>query len=360
VAAPIVWASVAGKPPARWIWNPRVDSLAILGVGSLLFAAIMIPGTMVIDPLSGWLVVAFAHVATVVNAPHYVATYDLIVEERHRNPANYRWFLISSALMLAVVVLVVGHMDELLGPLVRVYLTWSAYHYAAQHFGIGTMYAAKGGRPLIDREKRLLWLSFALTAALMILMPNLAEGDGVPSGLAGYANAFLPAWTYSVGLAMVGAGVVLAIVTERRVIRRTGSGLDSRVRLLWITNFAWFVLPNVWLPGAPTPLGGAQVALWVPLALAFFHCLQYLGVATNRLRTRRAVRPIYALFTAMMIGLLLFNGTAVALQATLGVPLMHAAVLMSAALNIHHFWLDGLVWRSPRRATQAAGVPAVA
>lgn len=358
MGAPIVWGSVAGRPPSRWIWSQNVDILVIAGVGSLLFGAIMVPGTLVLEPLAGWLVVAFVHLGTVVNAPHYVATYDLIVRERHRNEWNYRWFLGSSVAMVAVVGLVVSRMDVLLGPLVRVYLTWSAYHYASQHFGIATMYSAKAGRPLNDTEKRLLWLSFTLTAALMMLMPNIFGGDGVSASVTGYnVGAFLPDSAYLVGVGIVLAGTILVVVADRRVAQRTGVGLDRRARLLWVTNFVWFVLPNVWLPGAPTPLGGPSVALWVPLALAFFHCLQYLGVAANRMRTYQPVRPIYALFTAMVIGLALFNGTALGLHGSLGLPLIEAALLMAAVVNIHHFWLDGRVWRTPRRATQAAVTP---
>jgi hypothetical protein len=362
MGSPIVWEAAAGRPPSRWIWSPNFDLFAIAGGGSLLFALLMVPATYAIQPLSGWLLVAFLHLGAVVNFPHYVATYDLIVRERDRAPRNYRWFLGSTPVMVGVVALVLLRPDALLSPLVRLYLTWSAYHYAAQHFGIASMYSAKGGRPLDATEKWILWLSFASIAGFMMIMINISDAYTVPGSTLSIGNmgALFPRSAYWIGVGLAAAGTVLGAVADRRVAQRTGSGLDARARLLWITNFAWFVLPNVWLPGEPSPWGGPYAGVWVPLALPFFHCLQYLGVAANRMRARQAVRPLLALSGAVVVGLLLFQGIGYGLSFALGMPSAESLILMMAALNVHHFWLDGLVWKSPRRAPAPAPVAAIA
>src|SRR5581483_7660849 len=107
-------------------------------------------------------------------------------------------------------------------------------------------------RPLIDGEKRLLWLSFALIASLMMLVPNMVTSQTVEDSSLGITAAILPPETYWVGMAAALVGIVLMVIADRRVAARTGSGLDPRARLLWLANFVWFVVPNLRVPGLPS------------------------------------------------------------------------------------------------------------
>jgi hypothetical protein len=349
MGGPVVWESLAGRPGGRWLWSPGVDLLAIAGGGSLLFAAVVVPVTLAAPALSPLLLTAFLHLAVAVNFPHYVATYDLI---RREGAVGQRAGLVaSSVLALLLVGLVVADPSRWLGLVLRAYLCWSAYHYAAQHYGVSCLYAARGGAPFRPAEKWGLWLSYSAAAVFQIGMTLLSDGYDVPGSTVALdtGGPWLARETYPVFAACAVLSGILALGAAVAVWRRTGRAPDGRAQLLWWTNFVWFVGPNVWLVGAPTPWVPAAVGLWLGVAIPFFHCVQYLGVASHRLRATRDIRPVYVWVAYAAAGLALFVGLGRGLGAVTGLSTDAALVAVMAVLNLQHFFLDGLVWRTPRR-----------
>ena len=126
--------------------------------------------------------------------------------------------------------------------------------------------------------------------------------------------------------------------------------------MLALTNFVWFVVPNIWLPGANAPWLGARLAFWVPVAIPFFHCAQYLGVASDRARAERPIRPILWISALVALGLLLFEATTWTLPRVTWVDASQAALIVTSILNVHHFVIDGVMWK---RAKPAVAVRAV-
>jgi len=353
MGGPVVWESLAGKPGGRWLWNPGVDLAAIAGGGSLVFAAVVVPVTLLAPAIAPLLLTAFLHLAVAVNFPHYVATYDLI--RREGGPGQRAWLAASTAVGALLVAGVVVDPSRWLGLVLRAYLCWSAYHYAAQHYGVSCLYAARGGLPFRPSEKWWLWLSYGAAAVFQIGMTLLSDGYGVPGSTVSLdtGGPWLPRETYPAFAACAGLSLALAVGASVAVRRRTGRAPDGRAQLLWWTNFVWFVGPNVWLAGAPTPWVPAAVGLWLGVAIPFFHCVQYLGVASHRLRATRDIRPVYVWSAYAAVGLALFVGLGRGLGAVTGLSTDAALVTVMAVLNLQHFFLDGLVWRTPRRAAPA-------
>ena len=353
----IVWPAV--DPAAGpWLWSARHDRLWIAGLGSLVFAAVFVPLTIALPEASPLLVTAFAHLATVCNYPHYAATYQLIWRERGRARASYGWLLGTTPLALGVLVYASVYDRSAIGALNRIYLTWSAYHYAAQHFGIASMYQARQRRALAPMEKRLVQAGFVAMAVHLMLLLNMRGGLGGETAFganaSGWQRALLPAGAYLWAASAAALGFAVQGLAELLHRRRTGAGLAAETRLLFIVNVAWFVVPYVHLPGGRGPWMGTSVATWLPYAQPFFHCLQYLAVCGWRARTAGTIKPVFFFMGLVVLGLAVFEGTALALRTVTPAVLAQTSLLVPAVVNIHHFVLDGVMWKARRRPKDAA------
>lgn len=352
---PVVWSSLEGeRPKGMWLWGRAVDSLLAGGLASLLFVLVAVAGTYATPLFAPLLVTAFLHAGIGVNYPHYAATYQLVYRERKRAPRSFMLLLGSLPFLVGLVVL--GALeDRSFGWIVRLYLTWSPFHYAKQHFGIASMYAARSGAPLVEREKKLLVAAFVAAAGFTMvalnastLNPSLSVGETLR------LPALLPASVYPVALASAVISVVSAGLAYVAFRKRTGRAWTPMVTLLLTVNVAWLVLPNLWVPGrAPGPWVGGAVALWLPFAIPFFHCTQYLTVAAHRSRQTGPVRPIVLLVALMLFGYAIFELHAKVVEHAAHVTEARALLLVTALVNVHHFWLDGIVWRAPNRAKSA-------
>lgn len=354
--AKIIWPAVDPKVPRKWLWSARQDVFWIIGGASLLFAALTVPITLAVPSASSLLIVGFLHLGAVCNYPHYAITYRLIVDERTRARSSYLWLL--ATIPLVPLSLAFGaYQPVIIAPLVRIYLTWSAYHYAAQHFGIASMYQARDNSALDAREKRALQVAFCAVALHLMLLINTHNGLGSENMLgvvSATSELLLPISAYPIAVVAATIGVASYGLAEAWHKRRRGKGLGGPARLLFATNFVWFVLPFVHLPGRDVPWGQGTLSEWVPFALPFFHCAQYLGICGWRARTSGPIKPVFYFAILVVVGLALFEGIGIAMESAGRVKPAQVAMLVPAVLNIHHFFLDGLMWKARRRPTAIA------
>jgi hypothetical protein len=301
------------------------------------------------------LVTTFLHLGVIVNYPHYAATYEIAVRERTARPRGFRWLLATTPLMIALAAAAVRWPALLVLPLVRLYLTWSAFHYAAQHFGIASMYSAKGGRPLLPREKLPLQASFVGVAVYVMITLNMMNVETLPGASPDYRvmGPVVPRAMYPLAVVVLAASVAAFFLSNARVIARTGRSFNRSVWLLALTNCAWFVVPNIWLPGATEPWLGELFAIWVSIVVPFFHCAQYLGVAADRARAEQPLRPVIWMSLLVALGLLLFEATIWGLPRITSIGAAQAILIVTSILNIHHFVIDGVIWKRPSRAVAA-------
>jgi hypothetical protein len=321
--------------------------LWIAGGASLLFGAVAVPASYLWEGFGPAVVATFLHLGVIVNYPHYTATYELAVRERTTRPRGFRWLVATSPLMFALAAAAVRWPALLVIPLVRVYLTWSAFHYAAQHFGIASMYSARGGRPLLPQEKRPLQASFVGVAVYMMIALNMTDAGTLSGATEGYEvlGAVLPHAVYPLAVTVLVASGAAFVLGNARLRARTGRGFDRSVWLLALTNCAWFVVPNIWLPGAEEPWFGELFPFWVAIAVPFFHCAQYLGVAADRARSEQPLRPVLWMSSLVALGLLLFEGTVWGLPRLTSIAASQAVLVVTSILNIHHFVIDGVIWK---------------
>jgi hypothetical protein len=252
-------------------------------------------------------------------------------------------------LFLVVLALCVAASDVLGHPLQALYLTWSPYHYAAQAYGLSVMYCVRSGCALDARTKQLLRAAaLAPFAYVFLTMPGIGLHWLLPDAGQPWLGS-LSAWF---GPALAAVSVAGPLLLFAALARRPAPMPAIAPLLLLVNAFWWLALP---------PL---QAFLWA----TFFHGLQYLAIVVIfhvRERTARGSRHgwwVHAgLFYAscLALGYALFSCLPQAFVFA-GASTTESLLLVIAAVNIHHFLVDGFIWKLGRSDTNRVVVEASA
>ncbi|MCS5636287.1 MAG: hypothetical protein NZ990_07200 [Myxococcota bacterium] len=350
-----------GRPMAEvWLHGPFRD----LAFGCGLFSMAMM---LALAGFGSTVIQAWFPIGAIVllfSLPHYGATLLRVYEEKED---RVRYFFVAVPVTLAMVaVFVVGVEWTYFGSLVlTLYLTWSPWHYTGQNYGIAAMMLGRAGTPLAGWRRRVLRLSFSSSYVLTFLAmhgseqaanytPVAYQGShyslipiGLPEAIAAPAMA-LAALVWCSSTAVAGYLALKAAGAEKK---RAVPAL-----LLLLTQSLWFVVPAAMrrldvATGSPefASVFTAYGFLWVAAA----HALQYLWITSyydgkaHPERTSRMGRVGYFARVALcgyavwvLPAVLLAPGYLGRLSAEAGLSLMVAAVV-----NLHHFILDGAVWK---------------
>jgi hypothetical protein len=352
---PVVTAAPP-TPPSPWLFGPRSDLLFGCGLlYTLLFGAFMVAGPELraLQPL--WVAAA---IPLLLGTPHYGATL-LRVYERRSDRSSYVIFSLWATLAV-IASFVAGLWVPAVGTfLITLYLTWSPWHYTGQNYGLAVMFLRRGGVALDPRLKRWLYLSFLLSFVLVFIEMHTAAqvASDVPAGYASLGGVRFSALGIPVDVAK-GAGLVVfaayALTLGRCVIafRRAPARVLLPVALLALSQVLWFSLPfALKLFGVAPRLDvlsfefRTHYFLWIAGA----HSLQYLWVTAYYARQAgnwRGQLPNYLRVFAA-------GAAAWTLPALVFSPLAFGplafdhglALLIAAAVNLHHFILDGAIWK---------------
>jgi hypothetical protein len=236
--------------------------------------------------------------------------------------------------------------------LVNVYLLWSPYHYASQTYGLSVMYACRSGHVPALVERRWLRLACLLpfVHALLgelgdFLLPAPLASSLILHTVRAQAQALL------VPVTLLGSLAALLFMSRRE------QPVPAIVGVLLLSNAVWLIF------------AGYQGVFAVSL-VTVFHGLQYLAIlGVFHVRERldetggawwRHAAAFYAI--CLVLGYLLFQVWPVGL-AFFGASYAESAILAAAVINIHHFLVDGFIWklRNDRNyavVTQGAALPA--
>ena len=275
--------------------------------------------------------------------PHYAATY----RRAYTSSAIIRahpLVTIVAPIVLAAIAAAALCFPTTVAPLYfLVYVVWSGYHYSGQSLGVALVYPLRQGARLLPAEKRLLAAPLYVSWLLSLLGLLRADGSSRNPAYQIVRQSFLlrhhlPAWALLAGVAaLVASFSTVAILAAQR--RRRG------VPLPWPT-YAVLLAQTLWF-------GWALFSPFFNIMLVpVFHGLQYLALTSwHNAKERRtlgaAVGPgafaFYAV-TVLLLGLLINPG----LFAIAGGLLGDAAVISATVItfvNLHHFLLDGRIWR---------------
>jgi hypothetical protein len=318
-----------GKP----LVHPAVD-LLLIG-GGLSFAVFALVSLGVLPKGvggGGWMFVVFG-----ANLAHFASsTVRLYTKRGAASELPFVTFALP-LVTLGVLVLALLFAAQVGWHLVNLYLTWSAYHYAAQTYGIAMIYWYRSGSALQDGDRRLLRATcLAPFLYLFFKGPEAGLEWLVPLSLL-EAPAVAPVRGALVqGLAL--AAVLMPLVVLGLSWRR-GRALPFISLVALLANAVWWTTRDV-------VVGFGWIAL--------FHGLQYLPIVTafhvkERLRepgnTRSWLHHAAWFYAAcLVVAYLLFSAWPYAFVAV-GFGMAESVLLVLATINIHHFIVDAYIWR---------------
>jgi tetratricopeptide (TPR) repeat protein len=323
-----------------WICNPWLDM--IVGCGAWSAPLLVLAYVSVASSTLQWSI-AFYVLALFFNYPHYMAT---VYRAYHRAEdfEKYRFFTVHTTLLVLITALVSHFWFRALPYLFTIYLTWSPWHYSGQNYGIFMMFGRRAGAQPSNGERRALYAAFLLSYAILFL--NFHTG---PSSDPLFVSLNIP------GVVSSQLQIVLAIAFVgcsayglSRLIGQAGWRDMVPSLTLFSTQFVWFLLPTVLSLGERFRVPQSRYSTGV---LAVMHSAQYLWITSYYARReadaegRKDWRP-FAYFAVLVAGgIALFVPGPWIASHIFHFDFTRSFLIFTALVNIHHFILDGAIWK---------------
>jgi hypothetical protein len=326
---------VATRRPASML-TPVVDFLLVGGLSLIVFLPLLLSGRSDLVIIGAG---AQAWMATLINMPHFMASYRIVYRSREMI-LRHKWasLYVPAILLLYLLVTVAagGASVVFVTIIIAVSSAYLAWHYTGQVWGMMASFAFLEGVQFTKDER------FLIRTSLRIL-------------LAWHVTWFLhsmlrdPSRVRPLYLLISGGTVVafvLGAVGLARLRRRTGKLPPTKALVAWLAIFVWYAMM------ARDP----KAIFWIQIA----HALQYLAfpirVEINTTQARAPTsRSHLALHMALYgVGLLALSyvvaqvvpATAMSVVADVfgEEPGKAAPILVLTFINIHHYFTDGVVW----------------
>jgi len=321
------------------ILSPAVDFLLVGGLSLIVFVPLLLSGRTDLVWIGAG---AQAWIATLINMPHFMASYRIVYRSREMI-LRHKWATIYiPAIMLVYTVLALWeaqYSPALVIVFVSVSSAYLAWHYTGQVWGMMASYAYLGGTTFDKTERRLVRTSLRILLAWQVtwfLYTQLRDPSVV--------RPFY--YLISAGTAVA---FVVGVIGLAKMRRRTGKLPPARALVAWLALFVWYAMM------ARDP----KAIFWIQIA----HALQYLAfpirVEMNRTAATESQAARGGRFALHMlvygVGLLVVSlvvAQVVPLSAMGAVGRMFgeepgkaAPILILMFINVHHYFTDGVIWK---------------
>jgi tetratricopeptide (TPR) repeat protein len=287
--------------------------------------------------------VAFYFLALLCNYPHFMATVYRAYHTRTEFE-KYRIFTVHVALLLALAGVIAHVWYPMLPWIFTLYICWSPWHYTGQNFGLLMMFARRSGLAPSSAERNAIHLSFIASFLLLMLSFHTgSSGDALILSLGLPARITLPARAV-LALFFVGAsGWAVVSMARRSSLRAILAPLT-----LAVTQFLWFLLPVIieLFSGHEVPQTRYSSGI-----LAVLHSAQYLWITSyyqeREARARGDVNWRFSRYLLTLIagGIALFIPGPWIASRIFHADFAASFLTFTALVNIHHFILDGALWK---------------
>jgi len=323
----------------------------LLGGGSLaLYALSFAPSLQVLEMISHqlgiWLLLT-------INYPHFSATVHRLYRSRE-NVAQYPAATIALPLLLiALVAAALREGGQTLTPVIaRIFSLWSPLHYCGQALGVALILAHRSG----VRIQR--WERFALSSMLVssyLYSSSLSESR---RGIAFYAGISYPTFNLSAGVVSVAlaclslSSAVFAVV----MIRKAFSEKEKLPPIFYLTpacQIIWSVV-SVGTPNYTTLIPIFHAMQYMPIVW-FMHLKESTKNLAPQTLSRREIRRISAVWFLKNLagGAALFFLLPYGIAVVFGLNLTLVQAVVWATINLHHFLIDGIIWKLRRPKVHA-------
>ncbi|MGB5152328.1 MAG: tetratricopeptide repeat protein, partial [Candidatus Sulfotelmatobacter sp.] len=323
-----------------WIYGPWLD--LIVGCGAWSAPLLLISYFSIASSARAW-AVAFYVLALFFNYPHYMAT---IYRAYHREEDfhKYRIFTVHITALIVLTLVLAHSWVRILPWIFTIYLTWSPWHYSGQNYGLFMMFARRAGAKPSEAVRRALYGAFI--ASYLILFLGFHTGASAdPLFISLGIPAIVSRWEQ---ILLAVAFVALAGFGLSRLARETGWRKLMPSLTLFSSQFLWFVLPAgiSLIKGWEIPQSRYSTGV-----LAVMHSAQYLWITSYYARREAAgenSRPWRAWgYFAVLIagGIALFVPGPWLASRVFHHDFTNSFLIFTALVNIHHFILDGAIWK---------------
>jgi tetratricopeptide (TPR) repeat protein len=330
--------SLSGQKP--WIYRPWIDLL--IGCGAWSAPLLLLAFYATTTYSRAW-AVAFYFLALLCNYPHFMATVYRAYHTRTEFE-KYRIFTVHIALLLALAGVLAHVWYSLLPWIFTLYICWSPWHYTGQNFGLLMMFTRRSGLAPSSAERNAIHLSFIASFVLLMLSFHTGpSGDALILSLGLPAKFTLPVRAVLAVFFVIACGWALISMARRSSLRAILAPLT-----LAVTQFLWFLLPAMieLFSGHEVPQTRYSSGV-----LAVLHSTQYLWI-TSYYQAREARERGDAnwkfsryLLTLVAGGIALFIPGPWIASRIFHADFAASFLTFTALVNIHHFILDGALWK---------------
>lgn len=323
-----------------WIYRPWIDLLIGCGAWS---APLLLLAFYASSAYSHAWAVAFYFLALLFNYPHFMATVYRAYHTRTEFQ-KYRIFTVHVALLLALAGVLAHVWFPLLPWIFTLYICWSPWHYTGQNFGLLMMFARRSGLAPSPAERTAIYLSFIASFLLLMLsFQTGSSGDPMILSLGLPAKFTLPARAILAFFFITASGWALISLARRSSLRAILAPLT-----LAVTQFLWFLLPALveLFSGHEVPQTRYSSGI-----LAVLHSTQYLWITSyyqgREARAGGDTRWKFSRYLVTLIagGIALFIPGPWIVSRVFHADFAASFLTFTALVNIHHFVLDGAVWK---------------
>lgn len=336
--------------------SPMVDAFCVgaasitFTIGFLFYAALQ-PNSWAGPVHVGEIVLA----NILINWPHFLASYRELYRHR-RNLRNHPWVaVVLPVILIALVAYGVATANQnppessglarqaildILYPAAVLLLAW---HYTGQSWGMTATFAHINGIRFTSVERfaiRSGYRSLLIFHLLWVLtnLDILPLLDFVYPSLANATLGLTALWIWPMGFTFI-VGAVAFFTASRRHPQQS----ILRSWLPWLATFGWYIL----IRSYPSMFFVLQIA----------HALQYLTfplrveanqyAATQQASPRQTFKHTALYYLCLVaIGAVVFDGLKLSTASV--DPLLQLSMLVSLAINIHHYFIDGVIWKLRR------------
>jgi hypothetical protein len=298
----------------------------------------------------GWAATFGTWLTLLVLGPHYAATYRRAYSSADIVKAHPIVTLVVPVVLVAAAALAI-RFPRGFGPFYFLaYVAWSGYHYSGQSLGVTMLYPLRQRARLEVREKRL--LALPLYVSWIVSLLGLAQVGAAARNPAyeivrdTFAPVAIPTWAV--------AALVLPLLVSFAGVAVVARGRRQRGLPLPLACYGVIAAQVIWFGG------GLFFPFFSVGLVPIFHSLQYLAL-TGWHHTRGPTAKSLGSFAAYVVVVLLLglviNPGLLILFVPSGAQAAAGAAAVITAINLHHFLLDGRIWRmrEPKVAKAFAG-----